>query len=311
MLTRLTLLLVLALSAHPSRASAGTGAADAGQQLWTFLRGHGYGLLRMEKVERNAQFVEAEINGHSVVLTVDTGCTQTCLRRGCARDLALDIHETKLHAIGIGGVAKGTMGAAKVASFKLGGYEINRTNIVQVMATGESAKGTDGLLGYDFLKANATIIPVGADFVFYKPGNGAVPDISPYMNRLGFKPVPLTHRAFGLVVTGHIDGVPMSAIVDCGAAYCTFNINFLTGAVHFSVRYIGNSATGVDGHSQPLYLFTPRKVEFGGHALQPEEMLAQFSPALVAVHQDALLGFDQLAAHSAIIDLGHAILWLK
>jgi predicted aspartyl protease len=291
--------------------ASAASSGDAGEQLWNFLHGHGYGVLKMDEVRDNSEYFTAEVNGHLITLCLDTGASQTCFTHQCAENLGLDVHDTGKHSTGVGGTEKGTDGEAKLASFKIGGYEINRTNIVVVTPKGTPLKGSDGLFGYDFMKANAMIIPVGAHFVFYKPGPGAVMDIAPYMISLGFKPMPITHEPDGLIISGHVNEVPMTAIIDCGASFSLFSFDFLKGPANVSAKYVGTEALGVDGRRQPTYLFMPKQIDFGSLKLRPEELMAQSSPMFKTTGHQALFGYDLLAENLAIIDLGNNILWVK
>jgi predicted aspartyl protease len=312
MLRRLILILILSsLLIEAVNTYAGTPTKDQGQLLWGFLKSHGYGVLKIHSEHLNSQYVDATINGKQVLLAIDTGSDKTRLSRACSEALGLDVHDTGKAAFSLGGRIKGSEGVAKVASFKLGGYEINRTDLVTIMPRDEPSKNADGLLGYDFLKANSMILPVGAGFVFFKPGNAGASDASAYMKALGLKAVPLTYSNVGLVVSGHINGSPLTAVVDFGASLSVFSINFLTGPARAPVRFIGAESMGLDGHKQPTFVFTPSKIDFGGVILRPEPLLGQYSPLLLASGHQGLFGYDLLAEHSSIIDLGHDILWMK
>ncbi|MEI9999966.1 MAG: retropepsin-like aspartic protease [Verrucomicrobiota bacterium] len=188
-----------------------------------FLDQHGYGLAPAESTASNRQVVEARVNGRDIALIVDTGCTSTSLTRDCADALGLPVQPLPgFEVTGGGRISAG--GVAVIQSFQLAGHEINRTPTIRVLPAGRPILGrlrtgrdADGLLGYDYLHLNAAILLVGSDRLLFKPGFSPVPPFDAAMTALGFKAVPLLHQHGELEITGHLNGLPIRAVVDCGA----------------------------------------------------------------------------------------------
>ena len=300
----------LFLLAFPVFLGAARGETDQVKELGTYLRQHGYGVMPVDLRGNNAQSVEAEINGRIVNLMVDTGCDHTQLTAGCARELHLDVHDSGTQEWGVGGTVAGHVGVALIQSFKLNNYEINRLNTIDVLP--KSARlAADGLLGFDYLRLNAAILPVGANEFLYKPGNGAAAPLDRYMAALGFKGIPLHFVQGGLRIDGSLNGHPLNALIDCGAAFSTFDFDYVRKVAPGDLYPSNINMEGLDGITGETYVFTPRHLEFGTLAVPSLEMTARQSSTFGKTGFNALLGYDFLASHQAILDLGHDTLWMK
>jgi predicted aspartyl protease len=285
-------------------------AIDEGRELGKYLAQHGYGVERVDNGGNNAQLVEPCVNGKRVRMMIDTGCDQTCLARSCAQDLGLEVHAIKGEDTGVAGKVSGARGAAVLKSFTLDGYEINRTNIIKVLSE-NAVLHNDGLLGYDYLRLNAVILPVGASFFLFKPGAMPVPSFDSFMVQMGYQPVPLTYGRGGLRVDGTLNGHAFAAIVDCGCAYSLFDTDFVTKTAGAGLMGTGFTVGGVDGRRLYCYLFVPGKFSIGSLALGQDKLTAAAGSILPECKAQALFGYDLLAEHKAIIDLGHNVLWMK
>jgi predicted aspartyl protease len=285
-------------------------AVDEGRELGKYLAQHGYGAMRLDNGSENSQIVEPSINGKRVEMLVDTGAGTTCVTRSCARDLGLVVQDLKTPDSGVGGKVSGASGVAIVKSFTLLNYEINRTNIIHVLSS-QANLPEEGLFGYDFMHLNAVLLPVGAKFLLFKPGPGAVPPIDSFMTGMGYKSIPLIYGKGGLRIEGALNGHAFTAIVDCGCAYSLFDADFVTKTAGASLRGQSFMTRGVDGRNIPAYLFSPLSVGFGNLTLEPTEMTAGTGYVLPQLKAQALLGYDLLALHRAIVDLGHNVLWMK
>ncbi len=288
------------------------GESDLIRELGVHLSHYGYGATRVNNSADNNQSVLVEINGRKVSLTVDTGSGQTCLTYQCARELKLDVVLSKREVSGVGGLVKGQSGVALVKSFTLNGYELNRTNLIEVLSkSARSSRGEDGLLGYDFLHLNAVILPIGARILLFKPGNGAVAGIKPYMEALGFKSIPLYHDRSGLKIEGRMNGHPFAAIVDSGAEFSTFDLDYVTKVAEAAVTSNSIGMRGIDGRESDVYGFTPKQLSLGGITIKPGMLGACRTAIFTKEKFNALIGYDILLRHEAIIDLGHDVLWMK
>ncbi len=283
-------------------------AAEA-NQLNQFLVQHGYGAIGVDDYH-NANLLRAIVNGRGCLFTIDTGCGLTCLTASRARDLHLKVQDTGKSTWGVGGQI-GHIGIAVVNSFQLDGHEINRTNILTVLPPSSPFHQSDGLFGYDFLRYNAAILCVGAHRLIFKPGNAPAADIAPFMTALGFKPLPLHYRFLKLCIDGELNGHPCTALIDCGAAYSAFDIDYVEAVKGGYVSPVGFMGQGVDSHVLEHHIFRPNSLHFGDVVLDRELLTAVKTPSFRAQGFNGLFGFDLLAQHKAIIDLGHNALWIK
>lgn len=296
-------------AALPALAEA-PAAADPGRELALYLTHHGYGVVRVDSsAGENRELLTANINGQWQTMLVDTGCDASVLTWYAARDLGLNVVMTKEVAVGVGGILKKN-GIAAVKSFKLNNYEINRTSLIHVMSP-DAHIAENGLFGLDFMKLNAVVLPVGATFFFFKPGATPVADIGPYMKTMGYKAVPLSYGAGGLRVEGTLDGHPYSAVVDSGNTFTFFDANYVRNTVGAFPRGVPLYGVGIDGRRVPRTLFDTRQLTVGAISFGSIEMSAQDHSYLERLKAQALLGYDLLAEHQAIVDLGNNVLWMK
>jgi hypothetical protein len=142
------------------------------QQFGTYVLQHHYVAVELghDGATTNSQTVAVRINGHKLILLVDSGTSGSCLTSECAHDLKLDVHDAGFTDWGAGGEIKGNFGVALVKSFTIGGWEINRTNTIQVLPRGVHFSGSDGIMGLDLMSFNKAIYPVGGTGFLLKPG---------------------------------------------------------------------------------------------------------------------------------------------
>jgi hypothetical protein len=266
--------------------------------------------MRTETATNNSQIVQAKINGRRVSLMVDTGCTQTILTTACARQLRLEVLDTGKSGYAVGGVIRGHLGIAQISSFTLNNFEINRLSTILVLPRTDHWDQTEGLLGFDYLHLNAVILPVGATAFLFKPGPHPPVPLEHYLSVLGYQGVPLHYVEGGLRIEGELNGLPLTAEVDSGCAYSAFDFDFVTKA-GTNVVSTPFRPEDVAGHQGQSYGFTPRQLSFGPMDFRSGKLLCYRAPVFAKAKINALLGYDLLGTHRAILDFGHDILWMK
>jgi predicted aspartyl protease len=271
----------------------------------------GYYQMPVDNSGMNNQKVEVAINGKQVRLIIDTGAPRTIITARCAQHLNLDVIDTGEKTNGVGGIVDGTLGIALIKSVTLNNLEINRLNTVEVLPKTSPWNEADGLLGFDYLHLNAVILPVGGSLFLFKPNTRMPPQIDHFMEQLGFKSIPLEYAKGGLRVTGHLNGHPLTALLDCGAAFSDFDLDYIRQIAGARTNELNMVGRGVDGRGIRIYGFTPKELGFGSITLRPFELAANQGPIFADKGVNALLGCDLLATHHAIVDLGHDVLWLK
>jgi len=276
--------------------------------LQQFLNDNGYLTMWVENTGHNQELVRVQINGVGGDLALDTGCGRTCITSEFAQNLKLDVQKSA-PATGVGGkLASG--GLARVESFTINNQAINHLPTVAILPP-HSAVPRNGLLGYDTMRLNSVILPVGMGYFLYKPDASPPPNFDSYLKALGYQPVPLTFGEGGLRATGSLNGHPLVAVVDCGAIFSLFDAGFVKTTVGALVTKSRMVSWGVDGRPMYVEIFVADKLTFGALTFPPTRTTTAPGTTLSAIHAQALLGYDLLAEHRAIIDLGHNVLWMK
>ncbi|HEX4139343.1 MAG TPA: pepsin/retropepsin-like aspartic protease family protein [Candidatus Methylacidiphilales bacterium] len=296
------------LASAPPLFATSPAAPDAVHDLGQYLVQQGYVPMRVDNNGRNQEMVRISINGCTGTLALDTGCGRTCITTGFARHLKLEIGKAD-PIVGVGGRLEGS-GVAVLDSFTLNNSEINHTGTIRVLPPGASAP-EDGLLGYDYMRLNSVIVPVGANFFLYKPGSAPPPEINSVLKASGYQAIPLTFGEGGLRAEGSLDGHPLVAVVDSGASYTLFDSAFVKMTVGALVSRSRLISWGIDGRPAFVGIFEADKLTFGALTFPPTITATANGTTLPAIHAQALLGYDLLAKHRAIIDLGHNVLWMK
>jgi hypothetical protein len=289
--------------------AAPPAASSGGSPLGRFLYDNGYVSMQVENNGHNQELVRVGINGSGANLALDTGCGRTCLTNKFARNLNLPVQKAPDPMVGVGGHLAGA-GSALLNSFTLNNSPINRTDTIRVFPPGATAPA-DGLLGYDFMRLNSMILPVGENYFLYRPGPAPPPEFDSYLKAAGFQPIPLTFGEGGLRAEGSLNGHPMVAVVDCGANFTLFDSDFVKMTVGALVVQSRMISWGVDGRPMFVGIFNAEKLTFGGLTFPPTRTTTAAGTTLRTIHAQALLGYDLLAQHRAIIDLGHNVLWMK
>jgi hypothetical protein len=264
--------------------------------------------MRVDISGGNQGLVQVRINGVTGTLALDTGCGRSCITHRFARELKLDILQADPMQ-GVGGALAGA-GLAILNSFTLNNFAIIHADSIPVLPPRASAPA-DGLLGYDVMRLNSILLPVGANFLLYKQSPGPAPEIDSYLKAWGYRPVPLTHGEGGLRAAGSLDGHPLIAIVDSGAKNTVFDSDFVKMTVGALVSDSRMIYWGIDGRPMYVGVFEADKLTLGAMTLPPTRTTTANVAVLRQTNAQALLGYDLLAEHKAIIDLGHDILWMK
>jgi len=279
-----------------------------------YLAGHGYFAVKtIEPYNNNHQYVRAFVNGHDVLLCIDTGSPCTCLTYQRAKRLGLAIQPIKGSWWGVGGPIPGQWFIAPIASFNLAFGAINHTSAVIVLPKdAELGDGADGLLGADYMVLNAAIFPVGSKGILFRPGPAAHISIADYMTKSHFTAVPMTAAHGGVWVTAYLYGKPLNLKIDSGADFTNFrkaSVAPILGAKDLSPTAL--MERGLDGRRESSVYFTPDNFTLGHFDISHQTFLASDSALFNADKYDGLAGFDLLGKHKAVIDFASGNLWLR
>ena len=285
---------------------------DLPGDLPSYLAAQGYKTLPLETLDQNRQLLPAKINGQEVRLIVDTGCEHTELDRDRAFELKLHVRETNMYGMSVGGRIHGSVGIAFLKSFTIGGDEINGGQSIHILPKlSVIDPKCDGLFGYDLMHPNAFIIPVGAKSLWYKTTGAPADGLDRYLLSLGYRPTALDYGKAGLQLQSHLNGQPMNVVVDCGAPHTAFNADYVTKKCGLEIKPLPFTIHGVDGRQTKGFYFTTRDLFFGTMRVRPTQFTACRAPIFEYSKFDVLLGYDFLAAHQAVIDLGQNVIWMR
>ena len=271
-----------------------------------------YGAVRTQTSDHGQQEFKAKINGQDVTLGLDTGAQRTVLTDDCARRLHLALTAVKGTPYGLNGKMSGTASVAQIDSFTTNDWPLNHLKQVSVLPRMPSfMSDTDGLFGYDSLRLNSSILIIGGAGFLVRPGPPSPVPISSYMKARGFTPVPLRFANNCMFIAGSLQGRPITAEVDCGAAISTFQLRMLRQMDYLTTYAGGVELRGVDGRGEKAEKFTTDRLMLGSFPVPTRMMLTTDSAALGYIHIDALLGIDLLADLHGVVDTGAGILWVK
>ena len=273
-----------------------------------YLYDNGFVSMQVENNGHNQSIVRVGINGTSAALVLDTGCGRTCLTDRFARKLKLDVGKGD-PMVGVGGKLAGG-GFASLSSVSFNNSPINSINTIRVLPPRASVT-QDGILGYDYMRLNSVILPVGANYFLYRPAFEPPVQLDVFLKASGFQPIPLTFGEGGLRAEGSLDGHPLVAVVDCGANFTMFDSDFVQTTVGAFVARSRLISWGIDGRPMYIGIFNADKLTFGALTFPPTRTTTANGTTLHSIHAQALLGYDLLATHHAIIDMGHSVLWMK
>jgi predicted aspartyl protease len=290
----------------------GTKGSDFSDGLQALLLQHQYVPIPTESDgDEGLRKFTARVNGRNVGLLTDTGASLTVLTEPCARRLRLGVIDLGQPLLGAGGETQGNEGRAWINSLTAEDHEINQHGTVDVLPR-QAELNVDGVMGFDLLRLNAAILPIGGDVFFIRPGPASAFSIESYLRHSGFLCLPLEIQKNRPLLEGTFNGRPFRGLVDSGAPFSVVETNYLksirggdTEAGKY--RYID----GVDGRQTDASSVMPRKLTLGGYRLPPVKLTAIDSPSLRAIQVDVLIGYDILAAHQAVIDTGRGVLWMR
>ena len=160
----LALLCILFLSTPAS-------AEECPDSLSDFLVGRGF--VEVELSENTAkQFeVEAELNGETVLLIIDTGSSHTIFSRDRLKKLGLDLEKTQIEFSGIGKNQR--LYSAEIENLQISGASTGPMSIlaadlshVRKMLRSTGSRAVDGLIGADFLSRWSAVLEVKRSKLF-------------------------------------------------------------------------------------------------------------------------------------------------
>jgi predicted aspartyl protease len=162
-------------------------------------------------IERGALITEAQINGETVRLIVDTGGFGTLLFEDQARKMGLPLRQTTIETYGVGGASK--LYTARVKEFRLGGMAEQNTDLV---VAGRSL-GAQGILGAKFLLQADVEFDVPHGKIRFFKSQGCNGDEVVYWGEAYAAAPMIPTPDDRIVVDVRVNGEPIVAEMDTGA----------------------------------------------------------------------------------------------
>ena len=309
----------LALSFSSHSLSRATAAEPAKPPMQAYLEKLGFTAIPLE-LKDNHHVLAGRLNGRSLKIMVDTGCSITTVSTAVGKRLK-SIEET-------GRILDDpVLGKLKSSDYKL----IEELELGPVKLQMQPARvrgldlggrrGADMIIGMDFLARFHCLIDC-LELRLYicakAPPEPVTKALRGTLEKSGFKlvPAPLSQQ---LVMTcaGRINGEPVTWLVDTGG-FWTMMDNATLGRLKLPQEFTGWRAVGVGKTgSTKLRVTEFKEIELGGVKLRWVDVgvadlsnwrLGQGEDDLLKV--DGILGMDQLVKNNVLIDCASGELWV-
>lgn len=286
--------------------------ANTSSTLNSFLKHEGFGVVKLKYKNLDPgpkRFViDVEINRVSALLEVDTGAGGTVIARRSLKKFRLFEHKT---SIGVATFGK-TSATNKFWSLaKLDTLAIGNCVVHTVPVGIKEIPHLDGFLGTPELYRVRAVLDCAAALL-YLAGRGSGSDtrgkLAAMLQSNGFTQVPLRLNAdHHLEVDCSIDGVPSTMLVDTGSQF-TFVDESIGTKAGIIMRQSTTPVRGSDSARRSIGRV--RKLAIGDFEIQNVDIC--FVDLRKADHPSTyLLGINELASNSAIIDVGGLTMYLR
>jgi len=293
-------------------------AAD-NSTLDSLLKQEGFGVVKLQREQLDNQtphkidlkhvLVNAEVNGVSALLMVDTGTPTTNIAWDKLKKFGLVEQKTSSRVTSpLGSASNKFYGIAQLNTLAMGNCVIQDLPVLI-----EAIPYVDGVFGTDDMHRIGAVLDCAEPALYYAPRGPR----SHTSNRLaamlqsnGFTQVPMRltsdHR---LEVVCSINDVPSTIIVDTGSlATCMDkSIGIKAGII---MKHTRNVLIGSGGASAPVRIGRVRRFAIGDFQIRDANI--SFLDSKKANRPSAhLLGIGELVSNSAIIDVGGLSMYLR
>jgi len=287
------------------------------------LKHEGFGVVKLQREQLDNQrthkkahkselkhiIVDAEVNGVSASLMVDTGTPTTNIAWDKLKKFDLVEQKTSSRVTSpLGSASNKFYYIAKLNTLAMGNCVIQDLPVLV-----EAIPYVDGILGSEDMHRIGAVLDCAEPALYYAPRgprNDTSSKLAAMLQSNGFTQVPmrltLDHR---LEVACSIDGVSSTIIVDTGSlATCMDkSIGMKVGII---MKHTGNVLIGSGGASAPVRIGRVRRFAIGGFEIRDANI--SFLDLKKADHPSAhLLGIGELVSSSAIIDVGGLSMYLR
>jgi predicted aspartyl protease len=293
--------------------------APDNSKLDSLLRQEGFGVVKLtrenlddQKAHKNNPkhlILDAEVNGASASLWVDTGTPTTNVARDSLKKFGVVEQTTSYRVTSpLGSASDKFFGIAKLNTLAMGNCVIQDVPVLI-----DAIPYVDGVLGSEEMHRVGAVLDCAEPALYYAPRgprSGTSSKLATMLQSNGFTQVPMRltsdHR---LEVACSINGVPSTVIVDTGSlATCVEkSIGIKAGIIMKHTRTV---LMGSGEASAPIR--TGRVKQFAIGDFEIRDANISFVDLKKVDHPSAnLLGIGELVSNSAIIDVGGLSMYLR
>jgi predicted aspartyl protease len=272
----------------------------------------------------NRLLVNANINGHSTALILDTGASKTVINPRFLKQLGLDyIRKGKL-------IAEGKGNGVLVPIIKIHSLSIGNVSSHDLLAATAQApsmvlfRGSriifseDGVLGADFLQKHGAIIDCERGELFLKTNEQAKDFVNQTLPANGWIPVAFRITPLNqLVISATINGKAIDFLLDTGAPTSILNRS-LAKELKISGSWRRYKAVGINTADPYAQIGKVDSIVLGGYTGNHLELgltdaweHVQTKDEPAGSHFSGILGIDFLGNNLAFIDYQNRTLYLK
>jgi len=278
----------------------------------SFLKHEGFGVVNLKRANFDSDpkrlVIDVEINRVSASLEVDTGAGGTVLARGSLKKFRLVEHKTAIPVPTFGKTSASNKfwSLAKVDTLAIG------NNVIHTVPVGiKEIPHLDGFLGSPEMHRVGAVLDCAESALYLAPRglSGHTSDkLAAMLQSNGFTQVPLRLNSdHHLEVDCSIDGVPSTMLVDTGSQF-TFVDESIGTKAGITMKQSITRVRGSDSAQRSIGRV--RKLAIGDFEIMDVDIC--FVDLKKADHPSTyLLGINELASNSAIIDVGGLSMYLR
>lgn len=248
-------------------------------------------------------YLDAQINGKSVHMLIDTGAFKTVLTRAEADRQQITLTRTRELAYGVGGQA--AMFSARPKEVIIGPARVAQTLFPVI--EGFDFPGYGGIIGADYLlQADLEIALADKKLKFFR-GSGCDDKSLAYWDTNALDvPLDIPSRDSRATVPVSINGTKLMALIDTGAAVTVINQNaaerlgFDPASAHAVKR---GKLEGVNGKTRQAWIASFDSFAIGEERIDHPQItvLEQQSGDITSKGHQMILGRDFLRAHHVLL----------
>lgn len=257
--------------------------------------------------------VHGEINGSPVDMLFDTGASMTCLMRTEVEKLGVAPVRTRSQAYGVGGNV--SIFQAKIKDFAIGAGHVKNVSFPIIEALDDTRLA--GIVGDDFLLQYDVDLNLGARQIkLFQPDACGDKGLSYWNPDAETVPMQFESGSKRPLVQVKINGVPVWALVDTGAATSTLDLA-VARRLGLDTDSPGvtaaGKASGVGNEKRNVWHMTFDSFAIGGEAIQHPRLsvIDQMTDFHGRKTHEMLLGHDFLRTHHVLLAQSQMLMYFS